>query len=91
MADELINRGVTVVGDEPPSVSGHRPVVVIGTARGGTSMVAGCLYHLGVFMGDKLHPPVYEDVLLAEAMEAGAMKEARSLVARYKAREQPWG
>lgn len=91
MVDELINRGVAVVGDELFSVAKGHPVIVVGTARGGTSMVAGCLHHLGVFMGDKAHPPVYEDVLLAQALEAGDIEQARQVVDRYKAMNRPWG
>lgn len=45
----LINKGVVVVGN--PKSDKTSPIIVIGTARGGTSMVAGVLARLGVYMG----------------------------------------
>src|SRR5690606_35983563 len=89
MVEELINKGVTEVGHNTGGMCADgkpRPVVVVGTARGGTSMIAGALHHLGVFTGDKSHPPVYEDVRLAAAFEAGDLAEARKIAAEYSQR-----
>lgn len=92
MTEELVNKGVAIVGaDAPASNTGKHPIVVVGTARGGTSMVAGCLHHLGVFMGDKAVPPVFEDVELAKLMEAGDWSAAQKIVNDYRTRCGAWG
>ncbi len=65
--DQLINYGVKSINDHAPCPS-QNTLVVIGVARGGTSMVAGILHHLGV----NLHAaknPVYEDIHIAAAFE----------------------
>ncbi|MDI3244590.1 hypothetical protein [Pseudoalteromonas agarivorans] len=67
-----------------------RQIVVIGTARGGTSLVAGSLHHLGIFTGEKSNPPVFEDVLLSEAFEQDDIPLAKSIAEKYTEEHDIW-
>jgi hypothetical protein len=87
--DALKNRGLVAVGPEVPK--GPKTIVVLGVARGSTSIVAGVLAELGVFMGSRAYPPVFEDVQLAKALESGDHAEARRIVADYDERQSLWG
>lgn len=90
MFDSLINKGV--VSLEGRGGSSDNRLVVVGCARGGTSMVAGALHHLGVFMGRRAVAPVFEDVALAELFEAQEEGTAiDQLVADYDRRAAVWG
>lgn len=89
MSKELINKGISVVGDG--SLSNHRRIIVIGTARGGTSMAAGALAKLGVFMGDRASAPVYEDVRLSEAFESKNVDLIRQISEEYSSKYSTWG
>lgn len=86
--EALKNRGVLTMGK--PLSSGPKTVIVVGIARGGTSIFAGALSKLGVFMGERAAPPVFEDVRLASAFEAGNLDEAHAIVAEYNARHKLW-
>ena len=88
MESSLINNGLQIIG-VPQRESG--PVVVVGVARGGTSMIAGALAKLGVYMGDQAEAPVFEDVLLSNAMEAGNFDLARQISNRYAINHKNWG
>jgi hypothetical protein len=63
--------------------------VVVGVARGGTSIVAGALHHLGVFMGNA-QAPVYEDLRLSLAYEKQSKEKFESVVADYNAKHDVW-
>jgi len=80
MSDTLINKGVTAIGAQ---AAPDAPVVVVGTARGGTSMVAGALAHLGVFMGDAAVAPVYEDTHLSAAFESADDQAVEAILQKY--------
>ena len=67
-----------------------RQIVVVGSARGGTSLVAGSLHHLGIFTGDKSNPPVFEDVLLSEAFEQDDIPLAKSIAEKYTEDHDIW-
>jgi len=88
MVDALINKGVAAIG-QPRSE--NAPIVVVGTARGGTSMLAGALAKLGVFMGERAVPPVYEDVRLSEAFEAEDYEQVSRIVSEYDQKHSCWG
>ena len=88
MESSLINNGLQIIG-VPQRESG--PVVVVGVARGGPSMIAGALAKLGVYMGDQAEAPVFEDVLLSNAMEAGNFDLARQISNRYEINHKNWG
>ena len=87
--DELINKGVAVVGENYDSEK--KPIVVVGVARGGTSLVAGALSHLGVFMGDRAMAPVFEDVRLSEHFESKDLFAAKRVVDEYTEMHDLWG
>jgi hypothetical protein len=90
----LLNMGV-VVGNVDDNAQHQKSrcesVVVLGTARGGTSMVSGALHHLGVFMGDHAKAPVYEDVALGEAIEKRREEDIRRIVDVYSSKHHLWG
>jgi hypothetical protein len=88
MSNLLENRGIAIIGE---AIQKEKPVVVIGTARGGTSMVAGALAKLGVFMGDLAEPPVYEDLRLAAAIEQGKISLAAEIIEAYSLEHRHWG
>jgi hypothetical protein len=66
--DALLNHGIVLIND-PDRAAEERTIVVLGTARSGTSLAAGVLSHLGVFMGDNARAPVFEDTRLAHHFE----------------------
>ena len=86
--NELINSGIYILGerDEVP-----RPIVIVGSARSGTSMIAGALSALGVFMGDLAGAPVFEDVKLSKAFESGNSLLIKDIIADYRSRHSIWG
>lgn len=56
--------------DFAPLTNGEkRTVIVLGAARGGTSMVAGLVRMLGVFMGDRIESASNEDLDFIEGKE----------------------
>lgn len=90
MSDALVNKGMLITG-QAPADGERKPIVVIGAARGGTSMVAGALAKLGVFMGNQAVPPVYEDVRLAECFEQRDFEAARAIADEYSGQHPRWG
>jgi len=87
--DLLKNDGVLVLNKPDISVP-EKTVVVLGVARGGTTMVASVLQALGVHMGERLGP-VLEDVLLSESVESRNLQQFENLVAKRDAAHQIWG
>jgi hypothetical protein len=87
MNSPLCNKGSVIIGDP---ANKNKPIVVVGTARGGTSMIAGALAKLGVFMGDESVHPVYEDVRLARAFESNNEDEVRAIVNDYNLKSTKW-
>lgn len=85
----LYNNGILAIN--MPEVSPcEKTVIVLGVARGGTSMVAGALHHLGVSMGEKLSV-VYEDVALSQAVEQNRIGDIISLVEHNNQTHAIWG
>ncbi|MGM0767987.1 MAG: hypothetical protein ACQEV6_08175 [Pseudomonadota bacterium] len=91
MIESLINKGVLVIGGSQGKPQSTKRIVVVGTARGGTSMVAGALHHLGVFMGDMAVAPVFEDTRLSEAFEAGPVPNIGAIAEEYDRAHRCWG
>jgi hypothetical protein len=87
--DALKNEGVLAL-NKPPSAAAEKTVIVLGPARGGTTMVASVLQALGVTMGEKLGP-VLEDVELSQAVEARERPRLQEIVARRNAAHPLWG
>ncbi|MDZ7808846.1 MAG: hypothetical protein U5L11_00285 [Arhodomonas sp.] len=87
--DTLVNRGFLII-NQPSTAPAAKTVVVLGVARGGTTMVASVLQALGVHMGENLGP-VLEDVRLSEAIEAGDTPTVDAIVAERNERFRVWG
>lgn len=85
----LENSGLLVINDVAQAA--NTTLVVVGVARGGTSLLAGILSKLGVFMGDESHPPVYEDLCLSRAFENGDPGRPNDVIADYDRRYTTWG
>ncbi|CAE6518399.1 conserved hypothetical protein [Nitrosomonas nitrosa] len=68
----------------------EKTVIVLGVARGGTSMVAGALHHLGIPMGENLST-VYEDVALSKAIEQNCVEDIASIITDRNATLLVWG
>lgn len=83
--ESLINKGCVVLNqsDELPE---ERTLVVLGTARGGTSIAAGSLYKLGVPMFN-VHAPVYEEVNISSAFEQQDEQRYRRIINSFN--EEP--
>jgi hypothetical protein len=67
----------------------YQTVLVIGHERSGTSMIAGTLHSLGVFMGEMFTAPVFEDEKLGNTIKKkGAIKE---VIKGYNEKNKIWG
>ncbi len=86
----LVNTGYVFGNDERNNAS-IGCTVVLGGARSGTSLIAGTLHHLGVYMGDKATPPVFEDVHLSGALESRNLDLVRQTVHNYSEIYSNWG
>lgn len=85
----LRNDGILLVrGESRPAA--ERTFIVLGVARGGTTLIAKVLHSLGVHMGDKLSS-VQEDVEVCRPMESGDLEALRTVVARRNACHPRWG
>lgn len=87
----LNNKGVHYIGNSEALEKAEKTLIVVGVARGGTSLIAGTLYHLGIFTGDKSVPPVFEDVRLATVFETGDEDEAHRIIEAYNEDHEVWG
>lgn len=88
--EKLLNRGVLVV-NPPEDHPDQRTIIVLGAPRGGTTMVAGALHHLGVPMGDTAGPTVFEDANLGKTFDAGDDGEFGRLVEEMNIKYDVWG
>ena len=86
----LVNTGF-IFGNEDSNDKSIGCTVVLGGARSGTSLVAGTLHYLGVHMGDRAAPPVFEDLRLSQAFENHDMDLVREAVGEYSAHQSWWG
>jgi hypothetical protein len=94
--DKLINRGLFRLPHAPSAdavqtAAEHKTVVVLSPPRACSSLVAGVLRSLGVFMGDSADDVVFEDNELARAMESGQTDRAEELIRAYDSRHRIWG
>ncbi len=85
------NSGLSVLNSHAADMA-HKTVIVLGVPRGGTSMVAGVLTKLGVFMGtkDKLEP-FYENTELGLCRKAKDKTKTRKTIATYNDKYAIWG
>ncbi len=85
----LRNNGMLVVREEKDAPA-ERTFIVIGVARGGTTMVAKALHDMGVHMGDRISA-VVEDVEVFRPMENGDMGALRQIVTKRNTAYAKWG
>lgn len=86
----LVNTGF-VFGNEDRNDKAIGCTVILGGARSGTSLLAGTLHHLGVHMGDRATPPVFEDLRLSGALEDRNLDIVRATVRAYSESHSNWG
>lgn len=80
---KLSNIGISYIGDEEVLEEEKKTLIVVGIARGGTSLIAGALDCLGVFTGEESAGPVYEDKKLAKAFESDDIESVIEIVSKY--------
>ncbi|OGS95972.1 MAG: hypothetical protein A3H31_03220 [Gallionellales bacterium RIFCSPLOWO2_02_FULL_57_47] len=85
----MINDGMLVLNDNACTQS-QRTLIVLGAPRGGTSMVAGVLHHLGVYMGSDLLP-TFEDPSLSTLMLQGRDEELKQAIIDRNQTHSDWG
>jgi hypothetical protein len=95
--EKLVNKGFYRLEPDqarapgPHLSSTAKTVVILSPPRSCSSLVAGVLSHLGVFMGDKVDGVVFEDNALAKHMEGGKGVDADALITDYNSRYPIWG
>jgi len=90
--DSYRNPGIIRLGDDPFAWKDKpRTIIVLGVPRSGTSLIAGALYHLGVFMGDRCTPPVFEDLRLSESIANRHFSSINNTIQDYNNRFSVWG
>lgn len=89
MLEKYINSGIAVLGN--PDNASPRTLIIVGVARGGTSLAAGSLHHLGVFLGDQSAAPVFEDMRLSNAFEQRSSEKPEEIISDYNSRYEVWG
>jgi len=82
------NTGVVAL-NAPSMKEEAKTIIVVGVARGGTSVVAGTLHALGVFMGGA-QSPVFEDLKLSLAFEKKSKESFKSVVEEYNQKNDIW-
>jgi len=85
--NSLTNKGVVLLNKS--NSESLKTIVVVGVARGGTSIVAGTLAHLGLFMGNAADP-VFEDTRLSLAFEKQSNEKFEQVIADYNQRYDSW-
>ena len=85
--DSLTNKGMIVL--HPSNKELQKTIVVVGVARGGTSIVAGVLKHLGVPMGNACDP-VFEDTRLSLAFEKKSKEKFEQVITDYNEKQDVW-
>lgn len=88
----MVNIGIHFINQDRMLPEGlPKNIIVSGIARSGTSLVAGALAKLGVFMGEKANPPVFEDVELSDALEKEDIQSTLEIIAKYNENYPIWG
>ena len=66
-------------------------IIVIGLARGGTSLISGVLDKLGVSFNGNVNDVVYEDVKLAQALIKSDSQNIKKIIQKYNSGNDKWG
>lgn len=85
--ETLTNKGIVIARSS--SKHPQKTIVVVGVARGGTSIVSGTLHHLGVFMGNA-NSPVYEDLRISLAFEKQSDEKFEHVIQAYNRNYDTW-
>lgn len=88
--EALRNKGIGYINVDGSATREEKTLIVLGVARGGTSLLAGSLAQLGIYMGHAA-APVYEDIHLAEAFEKRRYKDAKRIIEAYNREHAVWG
>ena len=83
------NTGAVILNGDCSAMP-YKTVIVFGVARGGTSMVAGTLSKLGVFMGENL-TALYEDNALGRCVNQNDKTSAKAIVKERNFKYAIWG
>ncbi len=89
-AELLENNGMKFIGNSEVLKSKNKTLIVLGVARGGTSLVSGTLDKLGVFTGEASIAPVFEDKKLAEAYERHDYRSVKNIIQQYNNSYNIW-
>ena len=87
----LINSGMEFIGDKNCLSTKQKTLIVLGVARGGTSLLSGSLHNLNIFTGDLSVKPVFEDAKLAKAFESKDDKLVDEILEMYNSQHDVWG
>lgn len=85
----LQNLGIHEEGQKYDSP--QKTFIVLGAGRGGTSMCAGALHHLDIFMGEQAQAPIFEDTLLGGHLENRDFVKAAQIIEKYNNQHDVWG
>lgn len=88
--DQLKNDGFFRIGSQQAH-SEEKTIIVLGLARSGTSIVAGALSYLGIYMGALAGPPVFEDIHLSTAIEKNDHQRVEKVINDYNESHKVWG
>lgn len=83
------NSGLFICNNRP--AGSQATLLVLGSGRGGTSLVAGVLYHMGIFLGDECMRPSYEDQKLSRDIYGASGGNPRDTIDDYSSRFDVWG
>jgi len=81
------NKGIQYIGKPEAVLNKEKTLIVVGVARGGTSLVAGTLNKLGVFTGDMSKEPVFEDLRLATKFENRDLNSVKEIIKEYNSND----
>lgn len=90
MENKLINSGYSFLNFNLEEKRKFKTYVILGLGRSGTSMVAGTLHTLGIYMGDKLGH-TYEDPVLSAICEKKDFKSAKEMIDKRNKEYSQWG
>ncbi len=90
MIDKLINSGYTFLNFNLEDKKKFKTYVVLGLGRSGTSMIAGSLHTLGIYMGEGIGH-TYEDPKLSSICEKKDFESAKEIIMQRNGEYSQWG
>lgn len=83
------NTGFSIVNGDAADLT-NKTILVLGIGRGGTSMAAGTLSKLGIYMGDQLSSR-YQDSALLDCINRNDKKQAKQIIRERNEKYPVWG